>query len=173
MGMHPNMRGRVWHHVDHPAIRVVPAQGSQPFSGNFMITRFRCAVSEAHHLVYGCYIVDEHRDVICDITAPHCISHMTFCYKRSADASLWALGLWFIHLSGSPLSPVCGWCLTRVGRDASSASPGWSLLPSNIIIVLALVNRYLNETQECCLTPCQYRFHRTAVPFGWCPCASW
>ena len=21
--------------------------------------------------------------------------------------------------------------------------------------------------------PCQYCFHRTAVPFGWCPCVSW
>ena len=36
--------------------------------------------------------------------------------------------------------PACGWCLMHVGHDASSASPGWSLLPSNIIIVLALVN---------------------------------
>ena len=33
-----------------------------------------------------------------------------------------------------------GWCLTRVGRDASSASLGWRLLPSTVIIVLALVN---------------------------------
>ena len=36
--------------------------------------------------------------------------------------------------------PMCGWCLMRVGRDVSSASPGWSLLPSKVIIVLALVN---------------------------------
>ena len=36
--------------------------------------------------------------------------------------------------------PVCGWCLTRVGHDASSASLGWSLLPSTVIIVLTLVN---------------------------------
>ena len=35
---------------------------------------------------------------------------------------------------------MCGWCLTRVGRDTSSASLGWSLLPSTVIIVLALVN---------------------------------
>ena len=35
---------------------------------------------------------------------------------------------------------MCSWCLTRVGHDVSSASPGWSLLPSNVIIVLALVN---------------------------------
>ena len=110
-----------------------------------------------------------------------CTGHVTFCYKRSADASFEALGLWFICSSGSPLPPMCGWCLMRVGRDASSASLGWSLLPSNIIIELALVNstvsprgpRYLNETQECHPTPCQYPFHRTAVPFGWCPCASW
>ena len=35
---------------------------------------------------------------------------------------------------------MCGWCLTHVGRDTSSMSPGWSLLPSKVIIVLALVN---------------------------------
>ena len=65
----------------------------------------------------------------------------------------------------------------RVGHDVSSTSLGWSLLPPSVIIVLALVNstvsnggpRYLNETWECCPTPRQYRFHRTAVPFGWCP----
>ena len=36
--------------------------------------------------------------------------------------------------------PAGGWCLKRVGRDASSAYLGWSLLPSTVIIVLALVN---------------------------------
>ena len=36
--------------------------------------------------------------------------------------------------------PVGGWCLTLVGHDASSASQGWSLLPSTVIIVLVLVN---------------------------------
>ena len=35
---------------------------------------------------------------------------------------------------------MCGWCLTRVGRDTSSMSPGWSLLPLTVITVLALVN---------------------------------
>ena len=71
------------------------------------------------------------------------------------------------------MSAAYGWCLTRVGRYSSSTSLGWSLLPSSVIIVLALVNsavshrglRYLNETWECCPTPCQYHFHRTAVPF--------
>ena len=33
-----------------------------------------------------------------------------------------------------------GWCLTHVGHDVSSASLGWSLLPSTVIIVLALFN---------------------------------
>ena len=36
--------------------------------------------------------------------------------------------------------PACGWCLMHVGCDASSMSLGWSLLPSNVVIVLALVN---------------------------------
>ena len=43
----------------------------QPFSGNFMITRFRHAASEARHLIFGRYIIDECRDIICDVTAPH------------------------------------------------------------------------------------------------------
>ena len=41
--------------------------------------------------------------------------------------------------------PVCGWCLTRVGHDASSTSPSWSLLPSNVIIVLAFVNSAVSQ----------------------------
>ena len=36
--------------------------------------------------------------------------------------------------------PAGGWGLTHVGRNASSASLGWSLLPSTVIIVLAMVN---------------------------------
>ena len=36
--------------------------------------------------------------------------------------------------------PMCGWCLTCVGHDVSSTSPGWGLLPLTVIIVLALVN---------------------------------
>ena len=36
--------------------------------------------------------------------------------------------------------PACGWYQTHVGHDASSTSPGWSLLPSKVVIVLALVN---------------------------------
>ena len=38
------------------------------------------------------------------------------------------------------MAPVSGWCPTRVGHKASSVSPDWSLLPSSIFIVLALVN---------------------------------
>ena len=34
-----------------------------------------------------------------------CIGHMTFYYKRSADALVGGSSLWFIHSSGSPLSP--------------------------------------------------------------------
>ena len=41
--------------------------------------------------------------------------------------------------------PVCGWCLTHVGHDASSTSLGWSLLPSTIFIVLALVNSTVSQ----------------------------
>ena len=43
----------------------------QPFSGNFQITHPRCAMSEVFLLVFGCYIVNECRDVTYDITMPH------------------------------------------------------------------------------------------------------
>ena len=33
-----------------------------------------------------------------------------------------------------------GWCPMHVGHGTSSMSPGWSLLPSSVLIVLALVN---------------------------------
>ena len=118
------------------------------------------------------------------VTSRHhtCIGHVTFFYKRPASASFEALFHSFIFCEllvrtpGSPLSAACDWCLMRVGRDTSSASLGWSVLPSSVIIVLALVNStvphgglwYLNKTWECHPAPCQYRFHRTAVPFGWC-----
>ena len=94
-----------------------------------------------------------------------CIGHMTFYYKRSADASVGGSRLLFIHLSGSTLSPETPmWLVPNACRsDMSSVSPGWSLLPLTVIIVLALVNstvspvgtfKYLNETQECHSTPC-------------------
>ena len=71
-----------------------------------------------------------------------CIGHVTFYYKRSTNASVGGSGLLFIHSSGSTLSPETRvWLVPNgVGHDASSASSGWSLLPSTVIIVLALVN---------------------------------
>ena len=71
-----------------------------------------------------------------------CIGHMTFNYKRSTNASVGVLACCsFVHqVRLYHQRPTGGWCLRHVGRDASSASPGWSLLPSTVIIVLALVN---------------------------------
>ena len=106
--------------------------------GNFVLTHLRHAASEAHHLIFGCYIIWGCCDVMCDVTVPHCINHMTFCYKRSTDILFEAL-LAF-GSSSLPLPPVSGRCLMHVGHNTSSASSGRSLLPSNVIIVLALVN---------------------------------
>ena len=71
-----------------------------------------------------------------------CIGHVTFYYKRSTDALVGVLTCCLsIHqVRIYHQRPTCGWCLMRVGRDPSSVSPGWSLLPSIVIIVLALVN---------------------------------
>ena len=62
-GKCPNTWGRVWHHTDHPVTRVDHPQVSQLFAGNFLITHFGHAASEACHLTFGCYIVNECRDI--------------------------------------------------------------------------------------------------------------
>ena len=71
-----------------------------------------------------------------------CIGHVIFYYKRSTNASVGVLACCSsIHqVQLYHHRPAGGWCLMHVGRDASSTSPGWSLLPSTVIIVLALVN---------------------------------
>ena len=114
--------------------------------GNSVLTRFGHAASEARHLFL-------------DVTSPGgamtsyvmswlctCTDHLIGCYKRSALLALRALGSRpLVHPSGLPLSPAYGWCLTHVGRNMSSASPGWSLLPSSVITVLALVNSAMSH----------------------------
>ena len=103
-------------------------------------------------LVFRCYVI--YGTVTSCVTSRchTCTGHMTFYYKRSASTLFGAIltlvssfgsfrFLWLlVHPSGLPLSPTYSWCLMRVGRNASSASPGWSLLPSSIVIVLALAN---------------------------------
>ena len=94
-----------------------------------------------------------------------CIGHMTFYYKRAAKTSVQVLACCssIRQVQLYHQRPVCGWCLTHVGHDVSGVSPGWSLLPSIVIIVLAYVNstvspagalKYLNETWVCHSTPC-------------------
>ena len=180
--MCPNMQGRVWHQADHPAIQVVPALGFVAVLGNSMFTRFGRGASKTHHLFLD--VISPGGTVMSYVMSRLCMctGHVIGCYKRLPLLAHGALGSRpLVRPSGSPLSPTYGWCLTHLGRDVSSTSPDWSLLPSSVIIVLALVNsamspggfRYLNETRECSPTPCQYCFHRTAVPFGWCLCALW
>ena len=130
----------MWCHADHPAIWVVPAQSFVAVLGNSVLTHFECTASEAHHLFLN--VTSSGGTVTSCVMSRLCMctGHVTFCYGRLADASfeaLLALGLWFVHSSGLPLPPVYGWCLICVGHDVSSASPGWSLLPSSVIIVLA------------------------------------
>ena len=110
--------------------------------GNFWWAHFGRSVSEACHLICQHYIVKWHCDVICDVTAPHVYwSCVTFYYKRATKASVGVLACCSsvrqVRLYHQ--RPACGWCLTRVGRDMSSSSPGWSLLPLTVIIVLALL----------------------------------
>ena len=122
----------MWHQADHPVIREVPALGFVAVLGNSVVTHFQHATSEVHHLFLDVTLSGG------AVTSWHhtCTSPMTFCYKRSANTSFEALWL-LVHPSGSPLSSAYGWCLMCVGCDVSSASPGWSLLPSRVFIVLA------------------------------------
>ena len=41
------------------------------FSGNFLITCLGCTAFKVRHLVFKCYIVSEHCDIICDVTVLH------------------------------------------------------------------------------------------------------
>ena len=172
----------MWCQVDHPAVWVVPALGFTAFLRQFCVNVLR---TRPRPKPITCFRTLCHL-WCCDImgVAWHhmCSGHVTFVYKRMAGALFEALFCSFsscklsVRTPGLPLSTACGWCLMRVGCNASSTSPGWSLLPSSVIIVLALVSSamshgglwYFNETLECHPAPCQYRFHRTAVPFGWC-----
>ena len=139
------MRGRVWHCVDHLAFWVFLGQGSRTprlFLGSFWGTCFGHAASKVHHLIFGHYVFEE--AVTSYVTSQHrmYIGHMTSHYKRSANASFGVLACCSsIHqVRLYCLRPTLGWCLMRAGHDASNASLGWSLLPLNVIIVLALVN---------------------------------
>ena len=123
-----------------------PCLGFAAFLGNFVLMCFRCTVSKVHCLIFGRYVVYG-AVTSCVMSQCHtCTGHMTFYYKRLASALFSALFgssrfiRLLVHPSGSPLSPAYSWCLTHVGCDASSMSLDWSLLPSSIVIVLALVN---------------------------------
>ena len=146
MGMHPNMWGRVWHHMGHPALRCA-------------ITAVLLSVHSHFRQFCGGHTSDTPRPkciiLFADVTSLKgtvmsymtsqscmCVGHMTFYYKRSANTSVGVLACCSsIHqVRLYHQRPTDGWCLMCVGCDVSSMSQGWSLLPSTVIIVLALVN---------------------------------
>ena len=135
----------VWQCANHPAFWVFHGRRSQtprPFLGSFQWTRFGHAASKAHYLIFRCYIFEEAVMSYMMSQCCMCIGHVTFHYKRPANASVRVLAccLSVCQVQLYNQRPACGWCLTCVGHDTSSASPGWSLLPSNVIILLASVN---------------------------------
>ena len=105
-----------------------------PFSGNFVIKR----------IILFSDVTSSVSAVISYVTSQHCmcIGHMTFAIKGllMPCSRLLAFGSSIRQVCLYHQRPMSGWCLMRVGCNVSSASPGWSLLPSNVIIVLALVN---------------------------------
>ena len=91
MGMCPNMQGRVWHQADHPAIQVIPVLGFAAILGNSVFTCFGHAASKA--LLLFLDVTSSEGAMTSCVTSWHCTctGHMTFSYKRSADASFRAL----------------------------------------------------------------------------------
>ena len=135
----------VWWCTDHPAFWMFCGCGSWtpgPFLGSFWWTRFGGAAFEARHLIFRCYIFEEAVTSYVMSQCCTCIGHVTFHYKMSANSSVRILACCSSVRQARLYHqrPVCGWCLMRVGHNISGMSLGWSLLPSNVIIVLALVN---------------------------------
>ena len=78
----------MWRCAEHPVLWVYRGHGSLIlwlFLDNIWWARFGCTTSEVRHLIFRCYIIKEHCDVICDVTALHMLSHVTFYYKRCAE----------------------------------------------------------------------------------------
>ena len=68
------------------------------FFGNFLWVHLGHTASEAHHLIFGPYVINECCDIICDITALHVHQSHDLYYKRSTNASVGGSGLWLSHL---------------------------------------------------------------------------
>ena len=132
----------------HPGIPGCPCLSvSGILVGYFGLACVRHAVFDACHLSLRCCIISDAM-TSCVMSWHHaCMGHMTFGYKSLQRAWFKALSAWkaltfhkVLCLPGSFLAPTYGWCLTRVGHDASSTSLGWSLLPSSILVVLVFIN---------------------------------
>ena len=121
----------------HPGI---PGCSCLSFSGilvgYFGLARVGHSASDACHLSVRCCIISDAVTSCMTSQCRMCMGHMTFGCKSSQRAWFEALSalkaLTFCKVlcsPGSPLAPAYGWCITHAGRDASSAFPGWSLLP--------------------------------------------
>ena len=61
----------VWRCMEHLALWVYRGHSSLvlwPFLGNLWWVCFGCGASEAHHLIFECYAINGHCDIICDVT---------------------------------------------------------------------------------------------------------
>ena len=107
MGTHPNMRRRVWCCVEHLALWVYHGHSSLvlwSFLGNFQWVHFGHTASKACHLLDITSLKGAVTSYV--MSQRHmCIGHVTFYYKRSADASMGGSFLLFVLSSGSTLSP--------------------------------------------------------------------
>ena len=88
----------------------------RPFSGHFVLMHFGRTASEAHHLIFGHYVIRGCCDVICDIMAPH--------VHWSCDLLLYkvcrcpALGSWpLVHPFVRFAFITCVWLVSNVCRS--------------------------------------------------------
>ena len=155
----------MWHCAEHLVLWVYRCHGALvylwPLWAIFGWVHFGCSIILFANVTslngaMTSYVMSQHHT---------CIGHATFCYKMAADTSWGVLSccLTIHQVRLYHQRPACGWCLVCVGHNVSSMSPGWSLLPLTVIILLAFVNsvvslagtlKYLNKTWKCRSTPC-------------------
>ena len=109
MGMHPNMQGRVWNGMEHPALWVYCCHVTLVFLQPFWAIlggRALDMVCPKHIILFANVTLLNDAVTSYVMSQCHtCVGHVTFHYKRATNASVGGSRLLFIHSSGSTLSP--------------------------------------------------------------------
>ena len=138
----------MWHCTEHLVPWVYHCHITPVFYGHFR--QFWVGTLQTWCVILFADVTSLNGAVTSYVMSQHCtcIGHVTFYYKRANKALVGGflpVVHPFLRFHSYHQRPTCGWCLTCVGRDASSMSPGWSLLPLTVIIVLAFVNSAVSQ----------------------------